>query len=206
MNHKKTVLKLCDFGSACYLTENEIAPYLVSRFYRAPEIGKSLASGVLQKWTTNFDSPTVLGQTYDHGIDMWSVGCTLYELYTGKIMFSGKSNNQMLKYFMDLRGKFSNRILRKATFKDQHFDDDYNFLYQDFDKVTEKPKIVTMGHISITRDLQAELVAGQTLNETMSRKVLHLKDLLDKIFVLDPAKRFSPSQAILHPFLTDKAN
>lgn len=206
MNHKKTVLKLCDFGSACYLTENEIAPYLVSRFYRAPEIGKSLVSGVLQKWTTNFDSPTVLGQTYDHGIDMWSVGCTLYELYTGKIMFSGKSNNQMLKYFMDLRGKFSNRILRKATFKDQHFDDDYNFLYQDFDKVTEKPKIVTMGHISITRDLQAELVAGQTLNETMSRKVLHLKDLLDKIFVLDPAKRFSPSQAILHPFLTDKAN
>lgn len=148
----------------------------------------------------------VLGLTYDHGIDMWSVGCTLYELYTGKIMFSGKSNNQMLKYFMDLRGKFSNRILRKATFKDQHFDGDFNFLYQDFDKVTEKPKIVTMGHINITRDLQAELVAGQTLNETMSRKVLHLKDLLDKIFVLDSAKRFTPSQAILHPFLTDKTN
>jgi serine/threonine protein kinase len=34
------VLKLCDFGSASHVAENEITPYLVSRFYRAPEISK----------------------------------------------------------------------------------------------------------------------------------------------------------------------
>jgi len=40
VNESKTILKLCDFGSASHVADNEITPYLVSRFYRAPEIGK----------------------------------------------------------------------------------------------------------------------------------------------------------------------
>lgn len=79
-----------------------------------------------------------MGQAYDFNIDMWSVGCTLYELYTGKIMFAGKSNNQMLKFFMDLKGRMSNKFVRKGAFKDQHFDSNCNFLYQEIDRVTEK--------------------------------------------------------------------
>lgn len=47
---------------------------------------------------------------YDYGIDMWSVGCTLYELYTGKILFPGKTNNHMLKLAMDLKGKMPNKV------------------------------------------------------------------------------------------------
>lgn len=40
MNEAKNVLKLCDFGNAMFAGKNEITPYLVSRFYRAPEISK----------------------------------------------------------------------------------------------------------------------------------------------------------------------
>ncbi|KAG9479280.1 hypothetical protein GDO78_012772 [Eleutherodactylus coqui] len=40
VNESKTILKLCDFGSASHVADNDITPYLVSRFYRAPEIGK----------------------------------------------------------------------------------------------------------------------------------------------------------------------
>lgn len=40
VSESKLVLKLCDFGSASHAHENEITPYLVSRFYRAPEISK----------------------------------------------------------------------------------------------------------------------------------------------------------------------
>jgi serine/threonine-protein kinase PRP4 len=38
VNEQKTLLKVCDLGSASDASENEITPYLVSRFYRAPEI------------------------------------------------------------------------------------------------------------------------------------------------------------------------
>ena len=40
VNDSKLVLKLCDFGSASHISDNDITPYLVSRFYRAPEISK----------------------------------------------------------------------------------------------------------------------------------------------------------------------
>lgn len=118
VNESKLILKLCDFGAASHVSDNEITPYLVSRFYRSPEI--------------------ILGVPYDHGIDMWSTACTIYELSTGKIMFSGKSNNEMLKYFMDLKGKIPNKIIKKGHFKEQHFDSNCNFLYHELDKITER--------------------------------------------------------------------
>ena len=40
MNESKLVVKLCDFGSASFAADCDITPYLVSRFYRAPEISK----------------------------------------------------------------------------------------------------------------------------------------------------------------------
>lgn len=43
MNEAKNVLKLCDFGNAMFAGKNEVTPYLVSRFYRAPEISKFLS-------------------------------------------------------------------------------------------------------------------------------------------------------------------
>ena len=38
VNEARNVLKICDLGSASSIEENVTAPYLVSRFYRAPEI------------------------------------------------------------------------------------------------------------------------------------------------------------------------
>lgn len=80
----------------------------------------------------------VLGMPYDFGIDIWSIGCTLFELYTGKILFTGRSNNQMLRAIMECRGKFSHKILRKAEFAGFHFDDLLNFRSVEKDKLTGK--------------------------------------------------------------------
>ncbi|KAJ1931640.1 U4/U6 small nuclear ribonucleoprotein prp4, partial [Kickxella alabastrina] len=91
VSEQRNNVKLGDLGSACDVTENEITPYLVSRFYRAPEI--------------------ILGMAYGQAIDVWSLGATLFELYTGKIMFPGHNNNHMLQLMMETRGQFSNRIL-----------------------------------------------------------------------------------------------
>lgn len=45
VNDRRTVVKLCDFGSAMFSGDNEITPYLVSRFYRAPEVILGLPYG-----------------------------------------------------------------------------------------------------------------------------------------------------------------
>ncbi|TRY91289.1 hypothetical protein DNTS_004935 [Danionella cerebrum] len=180
VNESKTILKLCDFGSASHVADNEITPYLVSRFYRAPEI--------------------VIGKPYDYAIDMWSVGCTLYELYTGKILFPGSSNNHMLKLAMDVKGKMPNKMIRKGLFKDQHFDQNLNFLYIEVDK----EKVTVMSTINPTKDLLADMVGGQRLPEDQRKKVMQLKDLLDGTLMLDPAKRISINQALQHPYIQEK--
>uniref|UniRef100_A0A8C2CUP9 Serine/threonine-protein kinase PRP4 homolog n=1 Tax=Cyprinus carpio TaxID=7962 RepID=A0A8C2CUP9_CYPCA len=184
VNESKTILKLCDFGSASHVADNDITPYLVSRFYRAPEI--------------------IIGKSYDYGIDMWSVGCTLYELYTGKILFPGKSNNHMLKLAMDLKGKLPNKMIRKGLFKDQHFDQSSNFLYTEVDKVTEREKVTVMSTINPTKDLSMDMVGRQALPEDQRKKVVQLKDLLDQILMLDPAKRITINQALQHPFIQER--
>lgn len=108
---------------------NEVTPYLVSRFYRAPEISEFLFSHFILLciqyssycysvsilhvvWCTIFLA--VLGLPYDHPLDMWSVGCCLYELYTGKVLFPGPSNNDMLRLHMELKGPFPKKMLRKV--------------------------------------------------------------------------------------------
>uniref|UniRef100_A0A8C2XGT4 Serine/threonine-protein kinase PRP4 homolog n=1 Tax=Cyclopterus lumpus TaxID=8103 RepID=A0A8C2XGT4_CYCLU len=155
VNESKTILKLCDFGSASHVADNDITPYLVSRFYRAPEI--------------------IIGKPYDYGIDMWSVGCTLHELYTGKILFPGSSNNHMIKLAMDLKGKMPN-----------------------------KEKVTVMSTINSTKDLLTDMIGCQRLPEDQRKKVMMLKDLLDSTLMLDPAKRISINQALQHPFIQEK--
>jgi serine/threonine-protein kinase PRP4 len=71
---------ICDFGSATNTDEAMITPYLVSRFYRAPEI--------------------ILGLPPTHAIDLWSLAVTAGELFWGKVLLQGKTNNDMLYVMM----------------------------------------------------------------------------------------------------------
>lgn len=78
----------------------------------------------------------VLGAPYDPALDIWSIGCTLYELYTGKILFPGRSNNHMLLLMMELKGRFNNKTIKKARFGDMYFDDLGGFQSVENDRVT----------------------------------------------------------------------
>ncbi|XP_010263441.1 PREDICTED: serine/threonine-protein kinase prpf4B-like isoform X2 [Nelumbo nucifera] len=151
VNEAKNVLKLCDFGNAMFAGKNEITPYLVSRFYRAPEI--------------------ILGLPYDHPMDIWSVGCCLYELYSGK-----------------------------GAFTDQHFDQDLNFHATEEDPVTKK--MVKRLFLNIKpKDIGSLITSSLAEDPKMST---NFKDLLERIFILDPEKRMTVSQALSHPFITGK--
>ena len=111
------------------------------------------------KLNCHFLSSSVLGLGYDHNIDAWSVGCTLYELYTGKILFPGTSNNDMLKTIMDYKGRIPNKMIRKGMFRDQHFDQSYNFLHHEMDKITQR--------------VSCDLVSHWTLISLLYKKTLH---------------------------------
>ena len=63
-------IKVIDYGNA-YLHHDQRCSYVQSRAYRAPEV--------------------VLGLPYSPKVDMWSLGCILMELFTGKLLFDNTS-------------------------------------------------------------------------------------------------------------------
>lgn len=186
VNENRSMLKICDLGSAADASENDITPYLVSRFYRAPEI--------------------ILGIPYDFAIDMWSIGCTLFELYTGKILFTGRTNNQMLRSIMECRGKFSLKMLKKAEFGAVHFDEvDLNFRSLEQDRITGKDITRLINFTKPTRDLKSRLLAAGSGRKGMLdaevKEVNLFADLLDRCLALNPEKRITPLEALKHPFI-----
>ncbi|KAM0686023.1 dual specificity protein kinase yak1 [Conglomerata obtusa] len=68
-------IKIIDFGNAC-IEGSECSFYIQSRFYRAPEV--------------------ILGVFYGSGIDIWSFGCIIYELFMGFPLFAGINNEDQL--------------------------------------------------------------------------------------------------------------
>ncbi|UPL03962.1 hypothetical protein LCI18_014896 [Fusarium solani-melongenae] len=191
VNESRNVLKICDLGTAIDKSDaatahTDITPYLVSRFYRAPEI--------------------ILGIPYDYSVDMWSIGCTLYELYTGKILFTGDSNNQMLKAIMEIRGRFTPKLFKRGQLSGVHFDDKGQFISIERDKVLGKTTVRTMAVVKPTRDLRTRLMAASGgMNDAETRDLNHFIDLLEHCLTLNPDKRIKPADALRHPFFTSRA-
>ncbi|KZP33950.1 mitogen activated protein kinase-like protein [Athelia psychrophila] len=87
-------LKVCDFGlarsarpppnvandSSTFMTE-----YVATRWYRAPEVMLTF-------------------KEYTRAIDMWSVGCVLAEMLSGKPLFPGRDYHDQLSIILDILG------------------------------------------------------------------------------------------------------
>lgn len=186
VNEQRNILKVCDLGSASPASDNEITPYLVSRFYRAPEI--------------------ILGIPYDYAIDVWSIGCTLFELYTGKILFTGRNNNQMLRSIMECRGKYPPKLLRRGSLAHMHFDDMLNFHTVQEDKITGRPVTKILDFKKPTRDLKTRLMGKGTrgMSDGDAKDLTLFVDFLERCLSLNPEKRCTPTEALKHPFLMRK--
>lgn len=83
IDDKSFKVKIIDLGSS-FIQPKKNSFYIQSRYYRAPE--------------------TILGLNYGHGIDLWSFGCVIYEIFTGLPLFPGKSNKEQIMRYTKLLG------------------------------------------------------------------------------------------------------
>jgi len=174
-------LKICDLGSGLDAkTECDITSYLVSRFYRAPEI--------------------MVGLPYDYAIDVWAVGCTLFELLTGKILFKGSTNNGMLKQIIEVCGGTS-KMLRKGQCSKRHFTPEGNFVWEDRDTYSNKVVRREIKDLRPKVDIEKQIVAR--CRPEHKAKAKQLSNLIKKCLALDPKKRITPDEVFEHPFIKE---
>ncbi|CAF3567156.1 unnamed protein product [Rotaria sp. Silwood1] len=85
-------LKIADFGMARQYRDHDQTQYVVTRWYRAPEV--------------------ILGYTeYTQAIDLWSMGCILAEMFGRKPIFSGTNTIAQIQLIFIILGTPSKSYL-----------------------------------------------------------------------------------------------
>ncbi|OAX43805.1 hypothetical protein K503DRAFT_707752 [Rhizopogon vinicolor AM-OR11-026] len=158
----KSAIKVIDFGSSCFEHE-KIYTYIQSRFYRSPEV--------------------ILGMNYHMGIDMWSLGCILAELYTGFPIFPGENEQEQLSCIMEVLGSpdkdFINRSSRKRLFFDNNG--------------APRPVVNSKG--------RRRRPGTKTLAQVLRCQDDDFVDFIARCLIWDPERRMKPQAALQHNFL-----
>ena len=154
-------IKIGDFGLARTLTSGKnghsavVTDYVATRWYRAPEM--------------------LLGsQYYSKSVDMWSMGCILAELLSGKPLFPGKSTKNQIAMVLEITG------LPKR--------DEFNAIREKYLIEIDEKVFPT----KLTKKSLKSVVPG------VSPDAL---DLMTKLLQFDPDKRLTVDEALQHKYL-----
>jgi len=151
-------LKICDFGlarSANFSDELSgfMTEYVATRWYRAPEIMLTF-------------------KEYTKAIDVWSVGCILAEMLSGKPLFPGRDYHHQLTLILDMLGT--------PTMED--FYGIKSRRARDYIRSLPFKKRVPFSHTFANANPQA-------------------LDMLEKLLAFNPTKRITVEEALKHPYL-----
>ncbi|CAB1430083.1 unnamed protein product [Pleuronectes platessa] len=172
-------LKILDFGLARTAgTSFMMTPYVVTRYYRAPEV--------------------ILGMGYKENVDMWSVGCIFGEVIRGTVLFPGTD-----RILLTSRRSFTNR----CTYIDQwnKVIEQLGTPAAEFMKklqptvrnyVENRPKYAGLTFPKLFPDC---LFPADSEHNKL--KASQARDLLSKMLIIDPAKRISVDEALQHPYI-----
>ncbi|XP_014809143.1 PREDICTED: mitogen-activated protein kinase 13 isoform X5 [Calidris pugnax] len=144
-------LKILDFGLARH-ADAEMTGYVVTRWYRAPE--------VILNW-----------MHYNQTVDIWSIGCIMAEMLTGKTLFKGKDYLDQLTQILKVTGHPGEDFVEKLEDKAAK------------SYIKSLPKIPKMDLSMLFPKANPQAV-----------------DLLDKMLQLDVEKRLTATEALAHPY------
>ncbi|XP_071434792.1 mitogen-activated protein kinase 13 isoform X1 [Pithys albifrons albifrons] len=144
-------LKILDFGLARH-ADAEMTGYVVTRWYRAPE--------VILNW-----------MHYNQTVDIWSIGCIMAEMLTGKTLFKGKDYLDQLTQILKVTGHPGEDFLEKLEDKAAK------------SYIKSLPKI-----------------PKKDLSVLFPKANPQAVDLLEKMLQLDVEKRFTATEALAHPY------
>jgi serine/threonine protein kinase len=98
VSHSRCIVKVIDFGSSCFHWDR-LSTYVQSRSYRAPEV----CLGALP---------------YDGRIDVWSLGCMVFEMFTGVVLFQANSIAEMVARMVASVGPLPKSFLLRCAHAD----------------------------------------------------------------------------------------
>jgi serine/threonine protein kinase len=162
-SYSRCEVKVIDFGSSCFLTDH-LSTYVQSRSYRAPEV--------------------ILGMPYDQRIDIWSLGCILAELYTGKVLFQNDSVQTLLARLVGIMGQLDRKYLKRGKYSAKYFTKNYTVLY---DKKNGAVEYLYPKKSSLRRRLKTD-------------DALFL-DFMTRLLKVNARERPTAEEALEHPFL-----
>lgn len=137
-----------------------------TRYYRSPEI--------------------ILGSKYNEKIDIWSLGCMIYELITDRILFRPESNDNAdtdqdhINMIVNICGKIPEKVLNNCINR-KHF---YNFK-----KDKKGNTIYNLKYYEDTDTSLSKLLKKYRNADFESDEMNILKSIILATLVIDPRKR-----------------
>jgi serine/threonine protein kinase len=157
MNNIQVVIS--DFGSIIDLNDYNKKAEIQTRYYRAPEI--------------------VLKSGFDEKCDIWSLGCSIYEILTGDILFDPEKDGSYSRdfhhiyWFYEICGDIPKWMIEKSDRKKEFFNKNGKFL-------ANKPETWNIKEV-IKEEKQIDIIDNDKLEQVIN--------MIDSMLKINPNER-----------------